>query len=176
MGSPKALLSFEGETFLDRLIGLFDSVCSQVIVVLGHNHQQIRDGLTRDAVFVINPDPDRGQLTSLQCGFEALDRGVEAVFFTPVDFPAIRPGTVIALGNAAGAMAVVPQYRGRHGHPVRISAKLIPEFLEPGPGATARDVMHRHTAQTRYLDVDDPGILFDIDDPTAYQELMQASL
>ena len=31
MGSPKALLQFQGETFLDRLIGLFSRRCSPVI-------------------------------------------------------------------------------------------------------------------------------------------------
>ena len=45
MGSPKALLEFDGETFLDRLILTLGGACSPVIVVLGCEPQRIRAGL-----------------------------------------------------------------------------------------------------------------------------------
>ncbi len=35
MGSPKALLRLQDETFLDRLIRLFSGVCEPVVVVVG---------------------------------------------------------------------------------------------------------------------------------------------
>ncbi|MBC8166751.1 MAG: NTP transferase domain-containing protein, partial [Bryobacteraceae bacterium] len=44
MGTPKALLEFAGETFLNRLIGLFEQHCAQVIVVLGYDAERIRAG------------------------------------------------------------------------------------------------------------------------------------
>ena len=71
MGSPKALLPYAGETFVDRLIGVFQSVCDSVIVVLGHEADAIRSGVRRKASFVFNPDHELGQLTSLQCGLRA---------------------------------------------------------------------------------------------------------
>jgi molybdenum cofactor cytidylyltransferase len=173
MGTPKALLTFAGETFLDRLIGIFEPVCSKVVVVLGHSGDTIRAGLSRTAEFAVNPDPERGQLSSLQCGFHALHQDHGAVFFTPVDYPGIRPETVAAIQSAmkVGDAAVVPAYRGRHGHPVLIAPQLVSEFLDLGISATARDVMHRHTERTRYIEVDDPGILLDVDDPEAYRAL-----
>jgi CTP:molybdopterin cytidylyltransferase MocA len=51
---------------------------------------------------------------------------------------------------------------------------LIPEFLALGPDAQARQVLHSHAGETRYLDVADPGILDDIDDPDAYHRLLAA--
>jgi molybdenum cofactor cytidylyltransferase len=176
MGFPKALLDLGGETFLDRLIGLFAPYCEQTVVVLGHHAERIRSGVQRETEFVVNPDPERGQLTSLQAGFGALRPDVEQVFFTPVDYPGIRAETVQACKAAAGETIVVPEYNGRHGHPVLIPAVLTAEFLALPATESARTVIHRHAARTRYISVDDPGILLDVDDAEAYRAITQAAL
>ena len=54
-----------------------------------------------------------------------------------------------------------------------ISARLVPEFLALTNDQTARDVMHRHTAETVYVDVPDAGIVHDVDDPESYRKLAQ---
>ena len=175
MGSAKALLEFRGETFLDRLIRCFSAYCSPVIVVLGHEPEIIRAGVrsARNAVFVLNPDYSRGQFSSMQCGLRAVPEDAEGIIFTPVDHPNIEPATVAQL-IAAGAPIAIPQYLGRHGHPVLFTRALIPEFLALSPDAQARQVFHGHASEIRYLDVADPGILDDIDDPDAYHRLLAA--
>ena len=175
MGSAKALLEFRGETFLDRLIRCFSAYCSPVIVVLGHEPEVIRAGVRSagSAVFVLNPDYSRGQFSSMQCGLRAVPEEAEGILFTPVDHPNIEPATVAQL-IAAGAPIAIPQYLGRHGHPVLFTRALIPEFLALGPDAQARQVFHGHASEIRYLDVADPGILDDIDDPDAYHRLLAA--
>jgi molybdenum cofactor cytidylyltransferase len=175
MGSPKALLEFRGDTFLDRLIRCFSAYCAPVIVVLGHEPEVIRAGVRAagSAVFVLNPDYSRGQFSSLQCGLRAVPEEAAGVLFTPVDHPNIEPATVRQL-IAAGAPIAIPQYLGRHGHPVLFTRALIPEFLALGPDAQARQVLHGHAGEIRYLDVADPGILDDIDDPDAYHRLLAA--
>jgi molybdenum cofactor cytidylyltransferase len=75
---------------------------------------------------------------------------------------------------ATRAPIAIPQYLGRHGHPVLFTRALVPEFLALGPDAQARQVLHRHASEIRYLDVADPGILDDIDDPDAYHRLLAA--
>lgn len=177
MGSPKALLEVEGRTFLDRLIALLAAHCEPVIVVLGHDAGRIRRGskLIAQARVVVNPEPDRGQLSSLQCGLREAS-GCGAVMYTPVDLPLVRPSTVAALIAAAGDWTVhrivAPEYRGCHGHPVCISRELIPEFLALPEDSTARDVIHRWRHLTVYVPVDDAGVTRDIDDPDAYQRLV----
>jgi molybdenum cofactor cytidylyltransferase len=175
MGSAKALLEFRGETFLDRLIRCFSAYCSSVIVVLGHEPEIIRAGVRSagSAVFVLNPDYSRGQFSSMQCGLRAVPADADGILFTPVDHPNIEPATVAQL-IAAGAPITIPQYVGRHGHPVLFTRALIPEFLALGPDAQARQVFHGHASEIRYLDVADPGILDDIDDPDAYHRLLAA--
>ena len=175
MGSAKALLEFRGETFLDRLIRCFSAYCFPVIVVLGHEPEVIRAGVRSagNAMFVLNADYSRGQFSSMQCGLRAVPEDAEGILFTPVDHPNIEPATVAQL-IAAGAPIAIPQYLGRHGHPVLFTRALIPEFLALGADAQARQVFHGHASEIQYLDVADPGILDDIDDPDAYHRLLAA--
>ncbi len=177
MGTPKALLQFQGETFLDRLIRLFVDVCRPVIVVLGHNAEQIRAGIERasQVTFAVNPDPERGMLSSLQCGLEAVPTGAAAVMFTPVDHPNVQSATLekLAASFRAGRAAVtVPTHQSRHGHPVCIARALVDELLALPPAAQASDVIRRNSNQTTYVAVDDPAVTSDIDDPSAYAELV----
>jgi len=173
MGSPKALLEFRGETFLDRLIRCLAPHCSPVIVVLGHQPEVIRAGarLADKAHFVLNANYQLGQFSSMQCGLRAVPADAEGVIFTPVDHPNIEPSTIARL-IASGAPIAIPQYIGRHGHPILVSAPLLAELLAEPPDSQARVVLHRHADQIAYIDVADPGILDDIDDPEAYRRLL----
>jgi len=178
MGSPKALLEFQGETFLDRLIGLFSRRCSPVIAVLGAQCETVRAGLRRSAgaVLVQNPDFHQGQLSSMQCGLRAVPAGAEGVLFTLVDHPAVAPATLDALlGCNSPEPLRIPRVAGRRGHPIWISKSLIPEFLALPAGSSARDVVTRHAGRIAYIEVDDPGILGDVDDPAAYARLLARS-
>jgi len=175
MGSPKALLEFQGETFLDRLIGLFARRCAPVIAVLGAQREIVRAGLRRSGVALVveNPDFHLGQLTSMQCGLRAVPAGADGVLFTLVDHPAVTPATIAALlDSSAPALLRIPRFEGRRGHPIWISKFLIPEFLALPAGSSAREVVTRHAGGIAYIDVDDPGILADVDDPAAYQRLI----
>jgi CTP:molybdopterin cytidylyltransferase MocA len=176
MGSPKALLEFRGETFLDRLIGCLAAHCSPVIVVVGHEPEVIRGGVRAPgkAVFVLNPEYQLGQFSSLRCGLRAVPQNAEGVIFTPVDHPNIEPATVTRLIESGAAIAI-PQYLGRHGHPVLFSRALVPELLAQPPDSDARTVFHQHQKEIRYIDVADAGILDDIDDPEAYRRLLASA-
>jgi CTP:molybdopterin cytidylyltransferase MocA len=172
MGTPKALLDAGGgESFLDRLAGTFlDAGCS-VYAVLGAQADAIEQASRRggSVTFVRNPDPSRGQLSSLQCGLRAVGPGVEAIFFTPVDAPCIARETILELKDLlAGMDFAVPIYEGKRGHPVLMRAACAEQFLALSDGASARDLLHSRRAATRYVEVADPAILDDIDDPEAY--------
>lgn len=178
MGRPKALLEFAGETFLDRWIRLLGGHCAPVLVVLGHAAEQVRAGLRRaaEATFVLNPDYPRGQLSSLQCGLRALPEDAAGVLFTLVDLPAVQASTVERVALQARGLAspwlVIPRTGGRRGHPVGCSRELIAELLALPVDAQARDVIHRHLHAAVFVDVEDPGIVRDVDDLAAYQGIL----
>ncbi len=172
MGSPKALLDYRGATFLETLIDLFAERCRPVIVTLGAGAEEIRARTARDAQFVVNADYARGQITSMQCGLRAAPPEAEGVLFTLVDHPAISRNTIEALLDPApGAVLRVPRYRGRRGHPIWFARELAADFLALPESGAARDVVRVHAGRTAFLDLDDPGIVADIDDPAAYRDL-----
>ena len=176
MGRPKALLPFRGETILDRLIGLYLPFCSPVIVVLGHAPEAIRAGMARGGAvqIVVNPDPGRGQLSSLQCG---LAQAPGDVLFTPVDHPAIERTTVellvyrMMIGTAP---LIAPSHAGRHGHPVLARAHVKEALLGLPPEAMAREAIQRYRGEAEYVEVDDPAVCQDIDLPEDYERLVAA--
>jgi molybdenum cofactor cytidylyltransferase len=166
MGSPKALLSYRGETFLDRLVRMFQVYCEDVLVV---SSQPID---IQGARVIVNPLPERGMLSSLQCGLAAVRAAARAVAFTPVDYPAIQQSTVErVIAEWTGELLRIPRHAGRRGHPVLLSRELILEFLALPATAEARQVVRRHEREIVYAEVDDPGILQDIDTPADYEQL-----
>jgi molybdenum cofactor cytidylyltransferase len=177
MGTPKALLQFQNETFLDRLIRVFSAVCDPIIVVVGEHADRIQSGVarSRDVLFAVNPDPERGMLSSLQCGLALVPAGAEAAMFLPVDHPHIEVSTIQTLAarfHADRASVTVPTYAGEHGHPVCIARQLIAELLTLPPEAKASDVIHRHVSRTLYIEVADSAVVTDVDDPAAYADLL----
>lgn len=178
MGSPKALLDYRGETFLDRLIRVMAAVTDPVIVVLGYHADRIRAALHNPAALVINPDPARGQLSSLQTGLAALPPDSQGFAFIPMDCPAVREDTVELLAKAFGkrdpaTLFVIPRTQGKRGHPVFAARSIAEELLDLPDNGKASDVVHRHVPRTQYIDVDDPGILTDIDDREGYRKLLE---
>ena len=174
MGSPKALLDYRGETFVDRLIRVFSRSCDPVIVVAGVHADLIRGRMDRRARLVINSDPDRGQLSSLQTALAEVPHDAVGFLFIPVDCPTVREETIETLIDAVrkdGTLFAIPRYGGRRGHPVCARNSLIAEFLGLPPTAETRTVVNLHADRITYVDVDDPGVLADVDDLETYREL-----
>jgi molybdenum cofactor cytidylyltransferase len=179
MGSPKALLPFRGQSFLERAIELYSAYCNPVVAVIGHHAAAIRAAVAaRPGVrFVENPEPDRGMLSSLQCGVAALDKGFDGFLFCPVDLPAVDPDTILKIYDGyqhttPQPTVVIPQLDGRRGHPVLCSAVVADEFLAAPDHTQPRDVIQQHRDTTLFVDVKDPGIISDVDFPEDYQRLL----
>src|SRR5260370_41552170 len=81
MGRDKALLPWQGSTFLLAAIQALRPLTEFVIVVAGENEAILAPIANAEAAFLVrNPDPSRGQLSSLQCGLEnVLDRGRDEI-------------------------------------------------------------------------------------------------
>lgn len=176
MGFPKALLTYHGHTFLDTLITLFTPRCSPVVAVLGAHADRIRAATKVPATFALNPDYALGMTTSLQCALRTLPPTTTGVLFTLVDHPAVAAATIDALLEPGSALLRVPRYQGHRGHPIWFSAALIPEFLALPTTGAAREVVRAHADQTDFLDLDDPGLIADIDDAEAYRQLTGATV
>ncbi len=170
-GGRKLLAPVDGEPLLDRTIRcLLDGGASEVIVVVGTD---ARAELERDVNAmndarvrpVENPDPSRGMFSSIQEGVETANG--DALLVLPGDMPYVRAETVRAvIAKFREKPAIVsPRYKGKRGHPVALPLGLKDEIRATPSSANLHEVIKRHTDQRVDLDVDDPGIVRDVDRP-----------
>ena len=171
MGRPKAYLPFREGTFLSGIAKTLSAHCSPVIAVFGFDAVRLAAMAPDGVVPVTNPDYELGMLTSLQAGLRAVPPECDTVLFTLVDHPAITPETVATLVRSEAPIAI-PRYRGKRGHPVLTRRRIFEQFLDEPLSAKVRDVIDRHPAEIDYIEVDDPGICDDIDDPQLYEDLL----
>ena len=175
MNAFKPLLHLAGKPLLQRVIAsLRDSgVIGGILVVTGHRAADVEAASAGAGVTTIfNPDYERGEmLSSVRAGISALSHrsspppGFVLAF---ADQPAVLSGTIRSLVEAFDAQRpplAIPMYAGRRGHPLVISAALMPEIAALGPDDTLRTVVHRHLPGAALVSVDDRSVLDDLDTP-----------
>jgi molybdenum cofactor cytidylyltransferase len=184
MGTDKALLPWpprargleSAGTFLSAAIESLGLSTELVVVVAGKNAELVAPIVyASGASLIVNPDPERGQFSSLQVGLrEVLNRGRDAAILTLVDRPPVSRATVHALAEAFRAAtsrwkwAVVPEYAGNHGHPIVLAREMIEAFLKAGADSTARQIEHENQQHIEYVEVEDPLVTANIDTPEDY--------
>lgn len=106
----------------------------------------------------------RGMGHSLACGVAA-SAEADAWVIAPADMPYIRPDTLCRIVEAlhSGAAIVAPYYSGRRGHPVAFNQGSLNELLDLTGDVGARRLVEQHLDKVYRLEVDDAGVLQDID-------------
>jgi len=187
MGSDKALLPWSpqqagqapsNETFLSAAIRSLSAATEFVVVVVGNNEAALAPIIyAQGASLVVNPDPSRGQFSSLQVGLhEVLNHGRDAAMVTLVDRPPVSAAILQTLRDAfetaeQNIWAVVPEFSGKHGHPYLAGREMMEAFLRVPPTSIARDIEHAHQKHIRYISVDDPLVVLNINTPEEYAGL-----
>lgn len=175
MGSPKALLHYQGQTFIERICTAFlNAGVDELVVVLGAHAAALRPALPSHPALrtVVNPRYFQGQLSSLMVGIGALSPDSEAAVVNLVDHPLIAPETIKALIDsfrAAPLPILIASYQGRRGHPVLFSSQVYGEILAAPLDQGAKVVVRKEPSRVREVQLDDPGILADIDTPKDYE-------
>lgn len=178
MGRPKALLPFQGTTFIEAIVGaLKQSKVGEIVVVIGHNAEEMQQRVKNLPVtIVINRDYKSGQLSSLQaaiCHLTASAHAVDGILVHLVDHPYLNPVLVDRMIDsfyAAQKLIVLPRYQKRRGHPVIFSASLFDELLKAPLAQGAKAVVNAHRSDTLELETDEAGIAIDIDTPEEYRQ------
>jgi CTP:molybdopterin cytidylyltransferase MocA len=184
MGRPKALLETrDGRPFVAAVVRAFAAAAvTEVVIVTGRDHAGITDAIARDAPpvaprLIRNPDPSRGQLSSLWVGMEAaLARPADGLLVTLVDVPLLSPAVIARVVEAwrtSRAPVVRPAIGGRHGHPVVFDAAVFEELRRAPLDAGAKSVVRAHAAEVLDVPVADEGCLIDVDTPAEYEQLMR---
>jgi len=123
MGSPKALLPYQGRPFLEHLLEVTSHRNIGVRrVVLGGHAEPIAKAIQLEAdEIVINEDWEKGQLSSIQAALRSLPPGTDGILLCLIDHPLISSLLVQDLIEQfynAKKPIVLPVYEGRRGHPV----------------------------------------------------------
>ncbi len=178
MGYPKPLLRIDGETFVEHLVHAMLGVVGRLIVVVGAHADRVRQAIPGDARITIaeNPEWARGQLSSLKVGIRVLGAHCRAALVHLADHPTVRSETFRAIADVyvkGGSPIVVARYNGRRGHPVVFARELFPELEATPDSEGARKVVNADSRRLVYVDVDDPGVVLDLDTP---EDLTRAGL
>ena len=176
MGSPKALLRYQGRAFLDHLLEVTHHPdISLRRVVLGAHAEPIAKAvdLAADEI-VINEDWEKGQLSSIQLALRSLPPGTSGILLCLIDHPLISAGLVSELANKfreTGAPIVLPLYMGRRGHPVIFSAQLYPDLHAAPLDVGARAVVWAHEKEICEMDTNEQGCVLNLNDPAAFSRV-----
>ncbi|MDT5156130.1 MAG: molybdenum cofactor cytidylyltransferase [Acidobacteriota bacterium] len=169
MGAFKPLLPFGARSVVEACVtNLYEAGVSEVVIVVGGRGASVRAALAGLPYvrFAVNEETRSEMGVSLARGIEALHEDAGAVLIALVDQPAVPPETVKSLIEArcrTGARLVVPEWRGRGGHPVLIDLGFRAELLSLNPEKGLRGLFDAHRAEVLRVPVDSPFVVRDMD-------------
>ncbi|MCK4677023.1 MAG: NTP transferase domain-containing protein [Bacteroidales bacterium] len=176
MGRPKFALKFdENLTFLEKIITGYNSFgCRQIIVVLNEEGETFLKNnpikLFSNITIVTNFHPEWERFYSIKIGLRQLNE-FSCVFIHNVDNPFVNKQVLKSLqGEMAETDYVVPCFKGRGGHPVLLSKKMIKHIIaEKNPELNFRDFLKRHAK--KMVEVEDESVLVNVNTSEDYKRL-----
>jgi len=169
MGTPKALLAWNGTTLLEYALQQARAAAvDQIVVVLGPATQHL---VLPNLILAFNPTPETGRSASIRLGSAAMSEDVQSVIIQSVDQPCpveVLTALYAAIAQRAGEIAI-PSYQARRGHPVCFAGSLLPELRAVTEAeAGLRAVVRRHAENVVEVPVNSPSVLWNLNDPAAY--------
>ena len=178
MGSPKALLEFEGRTFLRSILDALADLGLQRLVALGHDADKIlAQHDLRGVTTVTNQHLAHGPIGSIRASIQAVeDIPVKGLLVWPVDFPHVKLNTARKLIDCFqaddGPAIAIPTFEGKGGHPVIFGKQTFEELMAVPESEGARSVVHRVRGRVARIAVADRAVTDCINTPEAYRELL----
>jgi molybdenum cofactor cytidylyltransferase len=167
-GGPKLRMMMEGQSFLVHTVeGLASAGAAPICCVVTAEDAPWACQVAAVAAVCVNPDPARGMLSSVIVGLAFL-QGKAGAIIVPVDHPYVRVSTMKSLLNTfAGSPnhIIKPVHRGRTGHPIILPKTVFPAVLEASGLTTLREVLAQTGVPVQYVDVDDEGVLVNVNTP-----------
>jgi len=169
-GQPKQLLPWGDKTVLEQVVETaLASPLACVVVVLGYMAGEMASLLEDKPVqVVLNEGWQEGIASSIRVGLSALEPETEAALFILADQPTVRPATIAALlrrYHETRRPIVAPVFRGRRGNPVLFDRSTFLELASLRGDIGGRALITSHPQWMETVEVDDEGVIFDIDTP-----------
>jgi molybdenum cofactor cytidylyltransferase len=173
MGQPKMLLPWGKTTVLGQVTNTFRAAgVDDLLVITGGAREQVEALVGDSARTKFNPNYAQGEmLSSLQAGLADLRPEVEAVLVGLGDQPQVQERSVRLVVEEyikSRESLIVPSFEMRRGHPWLVARPHWDEILRMDLSETLRDFLNHHANDIRYVEINDPGILKDLDTPEDY--------
>jgi molybdenum cofactor cytidylyltransferase len=178
MGSPKALLPYQGRPFLEHLleVTIHPKIAARR-VVLGKDAGSISSAVQLAAEeIVINERWEEGQLSSVQAAIRSFPPATDGMILSLIDHPLISSALIndliqefYASQPSGQTRIVLPTFRGQRGHPVIFSASLYQELLTAPLDKGARAVVWAHAAEIVEMPTTEQGCVLNLNDPETLQ-------
>jgi molybdenum cofactor cytidylyltransferase len=173
----KLLVEVDGVPMARRAVdAALASQAAATVVVLGNEAARVRRTLAGcDVAIVENPDFAAGLSSSLRAGLDALPADLDGVLVLLGDMPRVTPAhldrLIAAFAPGEGRAICIPTHRAKRGNPILWDARFLPEMrgLEGDQGA--RGLLGRHADQVCEVEMQDDGVLLDVDTPSALAAL-----
>lgn len=181
MGEPKQLLRLGERTVLGQTLeNIRDSGVDEIVLVLGSSEETIRQQIPastfEELKVVVNPDYGQGMASSLRAGLSAASPQIDAALIVLADQPFIRPETfrhIVDRYRRSDAEIMIPTYKGFRGNPVLLDRSVFPEVMALSGDIGCRAIFGSHLDGIVKVEVEDVGILLDIDNKDDYERLQR---
>ena len=174
----KLLLKIEDQSVIQEVVNnLEQSEVDQIFVVIGHEEERVRNELKdRQVTFIHNPEYAGGLSTSLRMALSALPADFAGVLVCLGDMPFVRSEQIDALINSFDAdlqhNICVPTYHGKRGNPVLWGRRYYQEMMEVRGDVGAKHMIGDYEEHVIEVEVDDAGVVADLDTPESYAMLV----
>jgi molybdenum cofactor cytidylyltransferase len=178
LGNPKQLLSFGGNTLLDRVAKTAsESNLSPVIAVLGANAEKIRATLNiPDIIVVKNNDWKEGMASSIRIGLSSmleLFPQIDGILMLVCDQPYLQQDVIKALIDAqhhSGLPVAAASYGGKLGTPALFHKSLFTDLMSLSGDTGARKILEHNREHIVAVDFEMGAV--DIDTQEDYERLL----
>lgn len=176
MGRCKQLLPIGDTTVIGRCLDTLAKACiAEIVVVVSTEGQAVAQKARHYPVkVVVNSLPNGDMASSVETGREALSADAAGIIVALCDYPLVLPATVarlVAEHELFPDHIIMPCHSGKRGHP-----PLFPRAVLEGLSGnmTLRDLVRKDPNLVRCIEVEDCGVLIDMDTPEDYRKICYA--
>jgi molybdenum cofactor cytidylyltransferase len=182
MGQPKLLLPVGKTTVINRVVRtLMQANVDGVFVVVRPDDEPLHQAAQQAGATVIRPaTPPADMRQSVQYALDYLaehhhPQENDGWLLIPADHPSLELDVLETLlhNSPPSPQAItIPTYEGRRGHPTLFPWRLAAEVPQLPPDQGLNRLVRAHAENVREIPVSAQSILWDLDTPQDYQQLL----
>jgi molybdenum cofactor cytidylyltransferase len=184
MGRPKLTLPLGSGTVLEHAVSaLLRAGVSPALVVVGPQVPELAGLAARAGASVLQlADETADMRATVEQGLRWLEESYRpdanaGWLLCPADQPVLDPAVIVRLLESRRelprASILVPTFQGRRGHPALLSWSHVPGIRALPQGIGLNVYLRQHTGETLEVPVDSASILYDLDTPEDYDQLLR---